>query len=676
MAYIKSKDIQIFPSAFRGQQEGVGTTYNPGSRLTTEYNLTSLASRMSSVHKSYVIEYNKSAPSKDILFSLNGYLFAIKMNGGDINYFDEFAGSNEIWAKIKLVPISDNLDTDNTIETKPVLRPLSEDSLVLLDVDDEFVGLELTSTKPDDSQFKVLKLFEKQNDNWFVPKSSYFRIYSEEVESKLTDGLSINDEFNVVRLTADKINNVRITPASDIATLTIANNKTLTSHVDFTVGASSTNTGKVTIQSAGSSATTITGPNGGTVVLLSGEMVEKDTAQELTNKTLISPTLKTPDIGVATAESVNKVKITKPESSATLTIHDGKTLTVKDSVTLAGTGTATFNKNLTVNKNNMILVADDADRTLTISGENKTIAGAGTILTLGGNLTTTGAFNTTFVQKGDFTFNLPTSAGTLARIEDIQNLDVEGTDSFGAGKTIKSWSQVDGKISITSQPISIASSQINDKTDTYTSTGTLVTTGKALKNALSTITASGTMTSGKTIASWSQVDGKLSITTQNISISKTQISDFAHEHNYAGSDTAGGPANTVKTTPTSTSERLYLTGVLTHATSELKRSISVYMTGGTLNAAIFNSTSDERLKENIKDYEYKHSILDLKVKEFDYKDTKEHTIGFIAQDLQKYFPELVTEKEDGYLSIAESKLVYLLLEEVKQLKAEIEKLKE
>lgn len=97
---------------------------------------------------------------------------------------------------------------------------------------------------------------------------------------------------------------------------------------------------------------------------------------------------------------------------------------------------------------------------------------------------------------------------------------------------------------------------------------------------------------------------------------------------------------------------------------------------GSSTAQTFNAVSDRRLKENIKDYKCKKSILDLPIKEFDYKKTGTHAIGCIAQDLQEICPEIVNIDKDGYLSIQESKLVYLLLQEVKQLKAEIDKLKE
>jgi hypothetical protein len=50
-----------------------------------------------------------------------------------------------------------------------------------------------------------------------------------------------------------------------------------------------------------------------------------------------SPTLTTPDIGVATATSINKVAITAPATGATLTIADGKTLTASNTLTFTGT---------------------------------------------------------------------------------------------------------------------------------------------------------------------------------------------------------------------------------------------------------------------------------------------------------------------------------------------------
>mgnify|MGYP001617396728 CR=1 FL=1 len=56
-----------------------------------------------------------------------------------------------------------------------------------------------------------------------------------------------------------------------------------------------------------------------------------------------TPTLVTPVLGVATATSINKVAITAPATSATLTIADGKTLTASNILTFAGTDGSTLN---------------------------------------------------------------------------------------------------------------------------------------------------------------------------------------------------------------------------------------------------------------------------------------------------------------------------------------------
>ena len=96
---------------------------------------------------------------------------------------------------------------------------------------------------------------------------------------------------------------------------------------------------------------------------------------------------------------------------------------------------------------------------------------------------------------------------------------------------------------------------------------------------------------------------------------------------------------------------------------------------GNVTANTYNAQSDRRLKENIIDYKPEKSILDLPVKKFDFIDGPKNQIGCIAQDLKEICPEIVNENEKGYLSIQESKLVYLLLDEVKKLKNEVEELK-
>ena len=96
----------------------------------------------------------------------------------------------------------------------------------------------------------------------------------------------------------------------------------------------------------------------------------------------------------------------------------------------------------------------------------------------------------------------------------------------------------------------------------------------------------------------------------------------------------------------------------------------------------YGSPSDVRLKENIKPIK---SALDkiskLQGVTFDWKNKSENIldikedIGFIAQDVQKVLPELVRENKDGMLSMRHQGIAPILLEAIKELKAEIEELK-
>ena len=83
-------------------------------------------------------------------------------------------------------------------------------------------------------------------------------------------------------------------------------------------------------------------------------------------ETLSNKTLTTPVIGVATATSINKVAITAPATSATLTLADGSTLSIAGSVTHAGAYTQSF----TATANTTL--------TLPITGTLATLAGSET----------------------------------------------------------------------------------------------------------------------------------------------------------------------------------------------------------------------------------------------------------------------------------------------------------
>ena len=116
----------------------------------------------------------------------------------------------------------------------------------------------------------------------------------------------------------------------------------------------------------------------------------------------------------------------------------------------------------------------------------------------------------------------------------LGTLDGTVSGTAGSGKTLTAFSQTDGKVSATFGNISITKSQVSDFptiptiTDTYSSTSSDGMSGKAVKSAIDALdgTVSGTAGSGKTLTAFSQTDGKVSATFGNISITKSQVSDF------------------------------------------------------------------------------------------------------------------------------------------------------
>jgi len=73
-------------------------------------------------------------------------------------------------------------------------------------------------------------------------------------------------------------------------------------------------------------------------------------------------------------------------------------------------------------------------------------------------------------------------------------------------------------------------------------------------------------------------------------------------------------------------------------------------------AAAFTAWSDSRLKENITDLPSQlANIMALRPVEFDYVESMGggHQIGFIAQDVQAIYPDLVGESSDGMLTLTD-----------------------
>jgi hypothetical protein len=91
---------------------------------------------------------------------------------------------------------------------------------------------------------------------------------------------------------------------------------------------------------------------------------------------------------------------------------------------------------------------------------------------------------------------------------------------------------------------------------------------------------------------------------------------------------------------------------------------------GALSATDFNSTSDENLKENIRTIEDPLAkVVQIRGVNFDWKENQKPSVGVIAQEVEKVFPELVASGEKK--SVNYNGLIGLLIEVVKEQQVQI-----
>ena len=100
-------------------------------------------------------------------------------------------------------------------------------------------------------------------------------------------------------------------------------------------------------------------------------------------------------------------------------------------------------------------------------------------------------------------------------------------------------------------------------------------------------------------------------------------------------------------------------------------------------------SSDIRLKKNVVPIENALDSMDkIRGVRFEWTDdyiqqhggeddyfNRRHDVGVIAQELRLVLPELVAERQDGYLAVKYDRIVALLIQSVKELKEEINELK-
>jgi len=229
-----------------------------------------------------------------------------------------------------------------------------------------------------------------------------------------------------------------------------------------------------------------------------------------------SPTLVTPILGVATATSINKVTITAPSTSATLTIANGATLTVNGSATIInGTHSGT----------------NTGDQTISLTGDILASGGTGALATTYNNVVPVakGGTNISSYAVGDLL--CASAATTLSKIADVATGNALISGGVGV---IPGW----GKIGLTTHVSGILPIGNGGTNSNATPTAGGVAYGTGSAYAFTAVGTSGqVLTSNAGSApSWTTIDMsylpdsvfKKSVkaaTTANITLSGTQTID-------------------------------------------------------------------------------------------------------------------------------------------------------
>jgi len=251
--------------------------------------------------------------------------------------------------------------------------------------------------------------------------------------------------------------------------------------------------------------------------------------------------------------------------------------------------------------------------------------------------------------------------------------DFEAKDALAPGNPSKVVKGTEFEVEFDAISVAIAS-KADKASPTFTGT---ITTELTASRALVTSAGSELAVSAVTATELGYVSGVTSAI-------QTQLNTKAPTANPTFTGTDAGATLTRTGTLTTTAGGLYCygwgadsgTGVIfmNSAASKYLHQTGSYFSfvGASVTASDFIISSDARLKHDIRVLRDSGELVDaLTGYRFKYNDTNREGIGFVAQEVQQVLPELVHEKDDGYLAVSYAQVTAVLVEEVKALRARV-----
>lgn len=189
--FLESKNIKVYPSAYRGNKTDDNKLYDPEARIPSEKNITQqINGLLSSSTKGFVVEpvysteytpvFSSDAPVV-VKFCLYGYYFEVTI---DKTLCESF--TDNIYAYLKVANKNTSYSSESNTEyaaTSLIDVDTDGTTSVALDSSNLFKGLGLTDDASilENSNYKALHLFTKHSNEWCVPSSAYFKFKSTDI---------------------------------------------------------------------------------------------------------------------------------------------------------------------------------------------------------------------------------------------------------------------------------------------------------------------------------------------------------------------------------------------------------------------------------------------------------------------------------------------------------------